>query len=228
MTAQDFGDGIIRTADRRMDVRYVGPVNGCYTLSEQRLPGGGGDIEVYACRTQSISSQAAAVQAPVASDPGGWLTARFDGLGIVRGTIERLTSDGFVFEIVASDANRRKLAAKIDWLKKNAGRQRQDKRDFKRMQPRDARSTLGLADGGVARCFVIDYSRSGAAVSARITPDIGSPIVLGTLRCHVVRRLDVGFAVQFDAVQDAENLEPLITGFEPNEGIAPAIWPEHQ
>jgi hypothetical protein len=227
MVLDDAQGGIARVVDRRTDARYVGAVNGCYTLSEQRHPTTGG-VEVYACRTQSISPIAAAVQAPVACDPGGWLTARFDGLGIVRGMLERLTGDGFVFEIVASEENRRKLAAKIQSLKRMSVRQTQDRRGYRRGQPIDARSTLTFGDGTIARCFVIDYSRSGAALSARLTPEPGTAVVLGTLRCHVVRRLDVGFAVQFDAVQDSEGLERLITGYEVEGGIAPAVWPERQ
>lgn len=215
---------IQRVADRRLDVRYVGPISGCYTLSERREIVTG-DVEVYACRTQSISAAAAAITAPVAGDVGEWLTARFDGIGIVRGTIERHTADGFVFDIVASEQHRAKLAAKIDWLKKKSVRKQNDQRDFKRFQPRDPRSTLGLDDGRVAKCFVIDVSRSGAAVSCQYVPQIGEQLILGTLKCHVVRRLDVGFAVQFEASQDAEGLEQLVTGFEPTSHPAPQVWP---
>ncbi|RYE08689.1 MAG: hypothetical protein EOP22_12255 [Hyphomicrobiales bacterium] len=213
-----------RVEDRRLDVRYVGPINGCYTLSERREIVTG-DVEVYACRTQSISAAAVSITAPVAGDPGEWLTARFDGIGIVRGTIERHIDDGFVFDIVASDQHRAKLAAKIDWLKKKSVRKQNDQRDFRRFQPRDPRSTLGLQDGRVAKCFVIDMSRSGAAVSCQYVPQVGEQLVLGTLICHVVRRLDVGFAVQFEASQDAEGLEQLVTGFEPVSHPAPEVWP---
>ena len=226
MSLDDANGGIARVVDRRAEARFIGAVNGSYTLSEQRRPTAG--PEVYACRTQSISPTAAAIQAPVACERGGWLTARFDGLGIVRGMLDRLTEDGFIFDIVASDENRRKLAAKIMMLKKMSIKRSEDRRNFRRAQPVDARSTMGFDDGTVARCFVIDFSRSGAAVSARLTPEIGTAVVLGTLRSHVVRRLDIGFAVAFDAVQDPEGLEDLITGFEPISGIAPAVWPEMQ
>lgn len=214
--------GVQRAVDRRTDLRYVGPINGCYTFSERREITNG-DVEVFACRTQSISSTAVAVTAPVAAKLGEWVTARFDGIGIVRGTVERLTSEGFVFSIVASDQHRAKLAAKIDWLKKKSVRKQSDQRDFRRFQPRDPRSILGLADGRVTKCFVIDLSRSGAAVSCQHVPGIGEQLVLGTLKCHVVRRLDVGFAVQFEASQDAEGLEQLVSGFELSDPRAPGL-----
>lgn len=200
-----------------MDVRYVGPVSGCYTLSERRSPEGGG-VEVYACRTQSLSSSAIVVTAPVSGAAGDWLTARFDGIGIVRGWIDRLTPDGFVFQVIASEEQRQRLAAKIDWLKKMSTRQQNDKRHYKRFQPRDPRSALTFEDGAVSKCFVIDISRSGAAVSAPTRPEIGVGLVLGTLRSHVVRHLEVGFAVAFDAPQDAEGLEQLVTGYAPTDG----------
>lgn len=211
-----------RAPERRLDVRYVGPVSGCYTLSDhQKLEDGG--IEVYACRTQSISPSAAAITAPVVGAEGEWLTARFDGLGIVRGWIERVTRDGFVFQIVGSEEQRHTLAAKIDWLKKKSVRLEQDKREFKRFQPRDPRSTLALEAGTVVKCFVIDLSRSGAAVSAPCTVTMGDIVVLGVLRARVVRPLAVGFAVQFDERQDAAEVEALVTGYELAKDKASAV-----
>ena len=203
-----------RIADRRLDVRFVGSINGCYTLSSRRSAEDGA-VEVFACRSQSFSSTTAAVIAPVAGAEGEWLTARFDGLGIVRGQIDRLIEDGFVFRIEATEAQRNKLAVKIDWLKKHSVRAHRDNREYKRFLPRDPRSTIALLDGRVMRCFLIDLSRSGAAVSADFKPKLGLPVLLGTLASKVVRYLDVGFAVQFDAVQEAEGLESLVTGFEP-------------
>jgi len=206
-----------RTDERRLDVRYVGPINGCYTLSRHRDIETGG-IEVFACRTQSISAAAAAILAPVPGAPGEAVTARFDGVGIVQGSVDRLTKDGFVFQIAASDEDRAKLAAKIDWLKQKSVRKQEEHRAHKRFQPRDPRSTIRLASGEVLRCFVIDLSRSGAAVSCQHAPEIGERLTLATLACHVVRRLRVGFAVQFEIAQEGEGFEQLITGFEPTAG----------
>lgn len=216
LTDPATGGSIQRTDERRLDVRYVGPISGCYTLSQHRDIETGG-IEVFACRTQSISAAAAAITAPVIGKPGERITARFEGLGILAGSVARQTSDGFVFQIAASDQDRAKLAARIDWLKKKSVRKQEDHRAFKRFQPRDPRSTLLLEGGEVLKCFVIDLSRSGAAISCRHVPALGEKLVLGTLACHVVRRLDVGFAVQYEAVQEAEGLERVIAGFEPAE-----------
>ena len=203
-----------RTDERRLDVRYVGPISGCYTLSRHRDIETGG-IEVFACRTQSISAAAAAITAPVLGARGESITARFDGVGIVQGSIERTTKDGFVFQIAATDQERAKLAAKIDWLKQRSVRKQEDHRAFKRFQPRDPRSTVRLESGEILRCFVIDLSRGGAALSCQHAPQLGEKLVLGTVACHVVRKLAVGFAVQVETPQEPDGLEQLAAGFEP-------------
>jgi hypothetical protein len=205
-----------KTPDRRLDVRYVGPVPGCYTFSDRKDPAD--ELQVYACRTQSVSAAAIAMTAPVTGEVGERLTARFDGLGIVRGYVERQTADGFVFKITASDQNRIKLAAKILWLKQKHARQQSDKREHRRFQPIDPRSILGLGDGAVTKCFVIDLSSGGAAISASFKPEVGTKLVLGRVSAHVVRHLEVGFAVEFDAPQDVAGVEQLTTGFAP-------VWP---
>lgn len=195
----------------RLDTRYVGPIAGCYTLSE-RKDLGGGNPKVYACRTQSISATSIAITAPVRGAEGEWLTAKFDGLGIVRGSVARRTIDGFVFDVSASPEERAKLAATIAWLKSQRANKEADKRDHRRFRPRDPRSHLRIGGGEPMDCFVIDLSRSGAAISAATRPEIGERIVLGTLAGKVVRHRDVGFAMQFDSKQDAEDVERLATG----------------
>jgi hypothetical protein len=85
-----------------------------------------------------------------------------------------------------------------------------DKREHRRILPRDPRSTIFLADGQQVPCFIIDVSRSGAAVSAHYWPDLGTPMALGRVVGRVVRHLDVGFALQFIQPQEFEELETLI------------------
>jgi hypothetical protein len=192
----------------------VGPVAGCYTLSE-RKDLGGGNPKVYACRTQSISATSIAITAPVRGTEGEWLTARFDGLGIVRGCVARRTGDGFVFDVSASPEEHAKLAASIAWLKSQRVNKETDKRESRRFRPRDPRSQLRIGAGDPMDCFVIDLSRSGAAISAAVRPEVGEPVVLGKLAGKVVRHRDVGFAIQFDDKQDVDQVEGLVTNAAP-------------
>jgi hypothetical protein len=221
MKRKSTAETITPVIDRRMEQRFIGAINGCYTLADRRLDRGTG-VEVFACRTQSISPFAAALTAPVIGGVGQGLTARLDGLGIMRGWIERHIEDGFVFTLVASDDQRTKLAKRLASLRRRSVVDVQDKRGFERYKPIDPRSVITLADGTVMRCFVIDLSRSGAALSADFAPEIGSHLVVGKLACMVVRPLDVGFVVKFDALADASELELLVTGYDMRGNVVAA------
>jgi hypothetical protein len=67
-----------------------------------------------------------------------------------------------------------------------------------------------LADGSVLPCLIVDYSASGAAVSAGINPEQGTRVTIGQVAGTVVRGFDVGFAVHFDALQDREEIEHFL------------------
>src|SRR5690606_8675216 len=121
----------------------------------------------------------------------------------------RLAS-GFVLDLQLNDSEREKLGAKIDWHKRHVHAQVPDKREHRRILPRDPRSVIVLADGQKVPCFIIDLSRSGAAVSAHFWPEIGMPMALGRLIGRAVRHLEVGFALQFILPQEFEDLEYLI------------------
>jgi hypothetical protein len=186
---------VIRVADRRAEARYDGSIDGSYTLSSRRLTQDG-LVQVFACRTRSLSPLAALVTAPVVGEEGELLTAHLNGVGILRGRIEQRTDDGFHFEITASPEQRRKLALKIQSLRRRIrGGPGLDRRGYRRHRPLDPRSAITMPDGQVLRCFVIDISRSGAAVSVDWSPAIGTPVVLGALAARVVRYLDIGFSV---------------------------------
>ncbi|MDB5614329.1 MAG: hypothetical protein JWQ22_1982 [Devosia sp.] len=191
------------------DVRFIGAVAGRYALPERRF-GADGKVAVYACRLCSISTRIAVVVGPVAGREGEIVTAHFDEFGILRGKITRRLPSGFVLELLLSDAERNKLGSKIMWQKRRVHGQQPDKREHKRIIPRDPRTVLTLADGSQMPCFVIDMSQSGIAVSAAIWPGLGVPMAVGKLVGRVVRYLDVGFALQFVQTQDMDKLEALI------------------
>jgi len=73
-----------------------------------------------------------------------------------------------------------------------------------------------LRKGKAHPCLVIDYSALGAAVSAAITPAIGTRLTIGQIPARVARLFDVGFAVTFEPAPDAEDIERLLE--------APAEW----
>ncbi|HEV7718582.1 MAG TPA: PilZ domain-containing protein [Arsenicitalea sp.] len=199
------------------NVRFIGSLNGRYTLSSRTQRGGG--VQVFACRVQSISPKMAVLTAPVCGSQGEWLTAHFPDLGIIRAQISRHLDYGFAVDIAGTDEERAKLGAKINWLKKRVHEAAPDKREHKRTMPRDPRSSLILPNGIKMGCFIIDISMSGVAVSADLNPEIGTPLAIGTVIGRVVRHLDVGFAVKFLALQEAATLEQaLVTEWSQQRG----------
>ncbi len=191
------------------DVRFIGAAGGRYTLPD-RGPGDDGKVAVYACRLCSISTRVAVAVGPVTGKEGEAVTALFDEFGILRGKISRKLPSGFAMDLTLTDAERNKLGGKIVWQKKKVHEQVPDKREHKRILPRDPRTVLTLADGKQIPCFVIDISQSGIAVSAEISPGLGTPMAIGKLVGRVVRHLEVGFALQYIQPQDIDQLEILM------------------
>lgn len=189
------------------DVRYVGRIPGRYTLPDRKAQSG---ISVFACRTQGITPNSATVSAPVSGQVGDLVTANFDDIGIVHGKVSRLIQDGFAMDIDPDTNDCEKLASRIDWIKKKVANGVADSRDHKRVIPRYPHSTLVLSDGKKMKCFIINMSASGAAVSADCSPPLGTPLAIGKVVCRVVRHLEVGFAVKFVKKYSLDEIESLL------------------
>lgn len=189
------------------DVRFIGPVMGRYTLeSRARIPG----LQIFAARLQSISPTLMVASVPVRGKVGEIVTAHYLPFGNVRGHIARHIDGGFVVDIESDEEGRRRLAARIDWYKKRTFSGVTDKRLHTRFMPREPKSAIVLHNGMVLPCLVIDLSASGAAISVDYEPDIGEPLAVGKLVARVVRRLELGFAVQFVTPVDREKVEELV------------------
>lgn len=208
LTAAMNGDGQ-KSSYEWHDVRFIGALPGRYALPERRQSSEE-KLAVYACRLCSISTRMMVAVGPVVGREGETVSSHFDEFGLIRGRITRRLPSGFVTDIKMSDNDRDKLGAKIEWHKKHVLAQVPDKREHKRFQPRDPRSMITLGDGTRIPCFIIDVSQSGVAVSAHFWPEVGTPLAVGKLVGRVVRSLEVGFALQFIQVQDAEDLEQLL------------------
>ena len=172
--------------------------------------GSNGKLRQFSGRIVEISSHVMVLTAPVVGKTGICATVKCDEFGQWRGIVSRPTSHGFAIEIAANADERAKLADKILWHKKVETGQTTDKRKHKRIEPHDPLSTLTLADGRCLRCFVIDMSVSGAAVSADIFPAIGMPLAVGKIIGRVVRHFAGGFAVKFVEPQNIGLLERMI------------------
>jgi hypothetical protein len=192
-------------SQRSSDIRFIGALMGRYLLASRKNRSH--RVQVFACRLQSISPQLMVASAPVLGAPGEELSANFEPFGTVRGRVERLIDGGFSMAIETSAEERDLLIKRIGWYKKRVFHGVADKRAHRRVMPRDPRSTILFADGSRLPCLIIDMSRSGAALSADVQPDLGTPLAVGRVVARVVRWLDVGFAVQFLIEQEPEDLE---------------------
>ena len=190
---------------RSSDVRFIGALMGRYLLASRKNRTH--RVQVFACRLQSISPQLMVAAAPVLGAPGEELSANFEPFGTVRGRVARLIDGGFSMAIEANPDERDLLVKRIGWYKKKVFQGVADKRAHRRLMPRDPRSTILFGDGSRLPCLIIDMSRSGAALSADVQPDLGTPLAVGRVVARVVRWLEVGFAVQFLSEQDPEGLE---------------------
>ena len=169
-----------------------------------------GKLKKYACRMVGISPHEMVLIVPVIGRAGAGVAVECEEFGELAGTVGQTASRGFTVKIKATDAERAKLAGKIAYHEKLNKQEIVDKRKHKRLVPNNPLSTLILADGSSQRCFVIDMSVSGAAVSAEILPEVGMPLAVGKIVGRVVRHINGGFAVKFVETQGLNMLERMI------------------
>lgn len=187
----------------------MGDLLGSYVLASRALQDEG--PKLFACRARSISAREAVLSAPVAGAVGERLSVYFQELGKLRGSVTRLLDNGFAAEFDLDDAGRQALDARILWLKRRSLRVVEDRREHKRVLPREPSATLSVGHGHRVGCLIIDMSRSGLAISADIVLNPGSLVAVGSVPGRVVRPIEAGFALQFAELQDLATLEGRLT-----------------
>lgn len=191
------------------ETRFMGDLLGSYVLASRALQTEGPML--LACRARSISTREAVLCAPVAGTVGERLSLSFQELGKLRGIISRRIENGFAAELELDEAERETLDTRIQWLKRRALRTVVERREHKRVLPRDPNALLLLGRGRRIDCLILDMSRSGVAVSADILLKPGSLVAVGSVPGRVVRQFETGFALQFTELQDLEALEGRLT-----------------
>lgn len=195
-------------AARRHDTEHALSITGRYSFKnwyDQQ-----GKLREFSCRLTGITPHEMALIVPVTGRRGANITVTCEEFGQLEGTVGRSTGMGFAMKINATDEERARLADKIAWHEKLQKKQTVDNRRHKRIVPANPLSSLILADGSQLRCFVIDMSASGVAVSAEIMPELRMPLAVGKVVGRVVRHMPGGFAVEFVEKQDLRALERMI------------------
>ena len=182
--------------ERRNELSVLVNIPGRYQLASKRKLNG--DRREFACRIVNLSASAMALAAPVLGPVGERAIVYTDALGQLHGAILRHMSTGFVMSIVADEQTRGRVATKVSWLAKQKDEpQTSENRRHARIVPKNPTATILLADGSLVSCLVIDYSASGAAVSADLDPPVGTPLAVGKMVGRVIRRFNEGFAIEF-------------------------------
>lgn len=181
-------------------------VGGQYTLSNWLDPDG--KPRSFACRTSRVSPFRMIVDVPVVGRLGDRIDTYFGDFGKLAGEISDTVSGSFLLELMLTRPQRQKMSDQLTWLeKKQKDPTMMDGRRQARIVPASPHSMLTFADGSMKSCFVVDMSPSGAAVSADVQPEIGTPLAVGACVGRVVRHLDGGFAVKFVEEQGRDVLE---------------------
>ena len=160
----------------------------------------------FPCRLSDISVGGAAVMAPVEVEVGERIVAYFDEIGGLEGEVVRIFDGGFAMRFRASQHKREKLAAQITWLVNKQDLGDNFGRRHKRFEVVNKPSSLVLSDGTSVDCRVLDVSLSGASIGTAARPPQGDIVMLGKLRCRVMRYHDRGIGVQFLDIPDPEAL----------------------
>ena len=199
---QKEGDTIF--VERRDVERAVVGMQGLYHLEGWRDANGG--HREFSCRVLKMSSGVMKITGPVTGSVGEWVAVHLDRFGLFEGPIIRQGERVLVMRIVATNDERNKIARKIEWVENKKNR---DRRQHDRFVPRNPHSTLYLPDGGIMPCQIIDYSISGAAVSADIMPELGAVIIVGKIVGRVARQIPEGFVAEFLMIQDFQTIADL-------------------
>ena len=184
-------------------------LDGHYTLPNWYDPEG--ELRTFACRTNRVSPYRMIVDVPVVGKVGDYLTSYFRDFGKLDGRISDTKPGCFLLELDVTHATRERIANKLTWLEeKQKDPEIIDLKKNPRVIPAKSHTTLTLADGGVHECFVIDMSVTGAAVSAQVELEVGTPLAIGACVGRVVRASASGVAVRFVEKQNQYELERLV------------------
>jgi hypothetical protein len=205
---QELKSDDVVIVEPQQDVRVVVRIPGRYSLADQR--DARGERRVFACRAVYLSPHEIGLVGPVSGKIGERVIAHIDQLGKLEGPITRLIRGGFMMNITASGEKRNGLAAKIEWLESFKNHDKPNRRAGERIIPANPYSKLTFADGRIESCIVLDFSVSGAGISADTVPDIKTVLAVGSVVGRVVRHFVGGFGVQFIETQNADLVESLV------------------
>lgn len=191
-------------AERAGRQRVFASLAGSYLIREA----GGGSNPALPLVTRALSADAIVVDCATRPLAGTSVAININGLGLLDGRIAAATASGFTIEPRFADAEAlADFGRKLEWLRKVAMRQARNQRGDERHRVPSRRVQWQLEGEGGGDGILYDVSRSGLAIVSSANPPLGTDLTVGSVAARVVRRLPIGFAVQFstpfDTVADA-------------------------
>jgi PilZ domain len=177
-----------RGPERRRHCRVKVRLGGKFMLEDRRE---------FPCVTIDISPGGIAFAAEESAGLGETVVAYLGQIGRVQGIVRRQFDGGFAISMKLPPLKREKLAEQLTWLINRRRLGLPEDRRHERIQARHPHTTLTLPSGRECLAKIIDFSRSGAALSVAATPDTGAAVTVGLTRADVVRLFPGGVAVEF-------------------------------
>ncbi len=162
------------------------------------------DRHEYSCQTIDISPGGVAIEAIVKGTIGERVVAYFSQIGRVEGAIARHFDKGFAIQMRLPVLKREKLADQLTWLVNRQALGLPEDRRHERIAPHFTRTSLKTPDGAEHAARLIDISISGAAMNVEVSPQIGSPVIVGDTPAQIVRHFSGGVAVEFARLLPAD------------------------
>ncbi len=171
------------------------------------------------CETKLVTPELVRFSTPFPAALDDRAFVYVESLGLMRGVISRAMGPTSEMDIHMTINERSRLASRILWADMQAGFKGTDLRRFPRYEPANPDSSLKLPDGTIVNCRIANISSTGAAIISDVRPPLSTQVILGQIHSEIRRHTDIGFAVEFLAVQDPATLESLIAPAVPkNDG----------
>ena len=161
----------------------------------------------YVCTISAMSPGDATFRSQIICAPGEKIIAYMDHVGRIEGTVSRVDNGGFGVVFSASERKREKLASQLTWLINRTELGLAEDRRHERLAPRRNQTVLEMSNGHHYPCSILDMSFSGMAVGLDHRPEMGSRVIIGSIRGQVVRHFEEGVAIEFASLQSKESLQ---------------------
>ncbi|HTJ57560.1 MAG TPA: PilZ domain-containing protein [Devosiaceae bacterium] len=197
---------------RQAYATLVANLKGRYLLEKWASPNGRRPAKAASLTTQRITSDTIVFLGLGGGEKGDAAAVNVEHFGLLRGRVGRKIGAVLMMDIDVSEGERRVLSARIDWLSRKKAYGITDHRSAARFKPRNPTSALLTEAGSRHDCYVLNVSKTGAAIASDLEPDLGTVLALGSIIGRVVRHVPGGFAMHFVAPQDLETLEVMLHG----------------